>query len=197
MKSSIKRVTTILVFLGLVLSYQNCSIYESDGRKLLEKEGTDPGQEIILNSLSANGESTCTPMLNYEDVERLFADDLFELKLFSDHLNPPSCLITKYYENSEESNSYVCTVSKNTSYFYNYNGTKYTDPHSTGPLANGSFGSLIDYETSTSLVRVVGIKTNSEYLISCHSLIKNEDINTNLDNLLLQLSNFVHSIDNN
>ena len=120
MMRHLKLTGTILFLFIFIIPFQNCSIYKSEGRKVLEEQG----QALIdaaSSGISQNKDgltfgkltrTDCLPFLSTTKASDFFSQSPMNLKLFYDEgADKLTCLISIESESSNGIETAICSIS--------------------------------------------------------------------------------------
>lgn len=193
--------TCFFGLLALILPFQNCSLYKSDGKKYLESEAIQIQTEEEEQSSEEEEESTtekvtaqsgCSPYLSDRAAADIFEDENIELELRRDELTDRLiCMISKRTDSSDGLDTAVCSISQEDLHLLHMGHSEaLRDPQ--GELSGGSFGFISKTKLGTQLHFVGARQKGGEAARCSFSFEKDFDENSGL--ALERASLLVHEI---
>lgn len=198
----------VLLFSGflLVFSYQNCSVYQSDGRKFIEKNGL-AGFDSLAQSSNTNDNSNgassgskvtklslsdCSPYLTNEQAKSFTSDSVTSQFLFDPNRNELSCLLS--YEKN-----ILCTISpENLALALGIPNSVSASDMTSDPI--GSFdGTSFGYikrnaDKSVTLNFLGALKAAPEAIVCSEVFASEADLQADIDNSVERLARIVHAM---
>lgn len=192
-KTSSVKLHLALVLLTLVLlPFQNCSLYKSEGRKFLEENGGDLLTEDLSSVSAGKPFSGCSPFLSSAAAQNIFQNPDVELKMsFEPVDNKYTCVV------QDENQSTVCAISASQhGLLSEENKEIIADPHPDGALPGGSFGFVTVMASGKTLLQFVGGSAEAApAVVHCTtSFATMEEYQQQTQKALQRVSNLVHEI---
>lgn len=191
----------LIVALFMMISFQNCTVYQSQGRKYIESNGVNslsssqqtsgaPSQK--MTSLS---ETSCTPYLENNEARQVLNTQDVSLKLQHDPSNNSLlCTISKQQEPVSDIDFISCSISSENLFKIVQvdPNEKILDPHPNGELSGKSFGYIKNINQVPVLYFMGAIKSAPE-AIECKIIFDNKASLENQKVLAVErLSQFTH-----